>query len=143
MHGFLLSLSIAYNGSFLFPPTIVSAGYCLSGEKRRNFPLFCCFLEKNLYRSNVRFCCFLNVCSQFSFISTSVAVETTIYGYRSVNFFCPADTKDKNKMLTTFRAAACYSSCLSMHFVLVVLQLVFSIIHVQKLNVLRLLLPRR
>ena len=60
-----------------------------------------------MYRSNVRFLGFLNVCSQLSFFSASVSVETTMYGCRSIRFFRPANRNDKNEMLTTFRSAAC------------------------------------
>ena len=69
--------------------------------------LFRCFLEKNLYLSKVRFRCFLNICSQLSLISVSFAVEMTMYECRSVKFFRPADPKDKHRILTIFRSAAC------------------------------------
>ena len=69
-------------------------------QKCRNVSLFRCFLEINLYRFNVRSRRFLNVCSQLSFISASVAIEITLYRSRSVRFIRPADPKD-NKTETS------------------------------------------
>ena len=101
MNVFIMRLSVSCSNSNLAARPVNTFQNCLSVS------LFCCFLEKKLYLSSVRFLGFLNVNSQFSFISGNDAVGMTMYGCLSVQFFLPADPSDRNRILTTFLSAAC------------------------------------
>ena len=73
----------------------------------RNVIFWVCFLEKNLYRSNVLFRDFTKACSLFCFISSSDIVATHMCGNLSVRLFLAADPSDSKSTLTIFLSAAC------------------------------------
>ena len=101
MNASIMRLSVCCSNSHLAARPVNAFQHYLSVS------LFCCFLENNLCLTSIRVLSFLNVSSQFSFISINDAVDMTIYGCLSVTFFRPADPSDRNRILTTFLSAAC------------------------------------